>query len=126
MTETTKIYYGDITKTALDNRNYIKAVYTVPGQQQIVVMSLKADSDTELKTLKSSQYIMSEQGTGLILIRDGDSMLSYPIRSARRVLIPAGKAFTILNTSGRVLKLSSIITPPLYPSNYVEKDMPKK
>lgn len=119
MSKTENIYAGNIFSTTSGNNKFMKAIYTVPGYQQFMVMSIPGDSNTGVKSISSTQFIVVEKGSGVLVVSSKKTDLkTYPLRGTNSVMIPADVKYSIVNTGNMPLKLMNIVSPPIYPSNY--------
>ena len=118
-----KIFYADIEKETLLNKNYSKVVFTGKSQQ-FVYMSLKPLDSIHMEVHPDhDQFIRIEKGIGLAIV----DRKKYKLADGIGIIIPAGASHQIINTSNSAdLKLYSIYSPPEHPPNRVDKTNPDK
>lgn len=118
----TEIFHDNIADSTIDNKNYRKAVYTVPNSIQLVYMSLKPGESVPREIHPhTSQFIRIESGNGEAIIEYGDETRKYRLKDDTAIIIPPGLYHTIKNTGDEDLKLYTVYTPPNHPSNALEK-----
>src|SRR5688572_3800441 len=113
-----KGYVTDIERAALDNSDFRRVLFTGP-HTQLVVMALKPGEEIGLETHHGhDQFIRIEQGQGIALL-DGES---HQLGDGSAVVIPAGVAHNIVNTSkGARLRLYTLYSPPEHPDGTVHR-----
>ena len=118
-----KIFYADVEKETLSNNNYRKVVFTGKSQQ-FVYMSLKPLDTIHMEVHPDhDQFLRIEKGTGVAIV-DG---IKYKLADGIGIIIPAGTAHKIINSSdSEDLKLYSIYSPPEHPPNHIDKTNPDK
>ena len=118
-----KIFYADVEKETLLNKNYRKVVFTGKSQQ-FVYMSLKPLDSIHMEVHPDhDQFLRIEKGTGIAIV-DG---IKYKLADGIGIIIPAGATHQIINTSNSAdLKLYSIYSPPEHDPNRVDKTNPDK
>ena len=118
-----KIFYANVEKETLSNKNYRKVVFTGKSQQ-FVYMSLKPLDTIHKETHPDhDQFIRIEKGIGKAII-DG---IEYPLFDGIGLIIPAGTEHEIINLSNtEELKLYSIYSPPEHPPGRVDIINPDK
>jgi mannose-6-phosphate isomerase-like protein (cupin superfamily) len=118
-----KIFYANVEKETLSNNNYRKVVFTGKSQQ-FVYMSLKPLDTIHMEVHPDhDQFIRIEKGTGIAIV----DRIKYKLVDGIGIIIPAGSAHKIINSSNSVdLKLYSIYSPPEHPPNRVDKTNPDK
>lgn len=116
--ETNRIFNKNINELTLDNSNYRKVLYTVPGSIQLVVMSLqKGDKIPREIHPHISQFIRVEEGSILLVIEYPDETKEYTLKDDSAVIIPPGLYHTVKALTNT--KLYTIYTPPEHPSNLI-------
>jgi len=120
---TMKPEHLDIEKATLKNNNYRKVIYTVPGKNQVVLMSLNVGEDIPMEIHPTiSQFIRVESGRGYAMI-DGKK---YTLKNGYVVTVPPGLKHYIKNTSKTdKLKLYTVYSPDNHPPKHVDKRQPK-
>lgn len=121
------IFSSNITQQVRDNHNYNKVIYT-SDCMQIVAVNLKPGEDIENEVHRQHDqfgYIVDgvcELVTGL---SDNEKKHNV-IESGSAFMIPHGTWHQIINKSNKDnLKLYSIYSPPIHPSDYEVKDRPE-
>ena len=104
-----KGFHVNIDKAAITNKSFRQVIYT-GKHTQLVLMSLLPREEIGLETHKENdQFFRFEQGVGLCTI-DGNE---YAIKANDAIVIPAGAAHNIINTSEtEVLKMYTLYSPP--------------
>lgn len=102
-------YNTNIEKSALENSNYRKVLYT-GKHSQLVLMSLKPKEDIGMEIHpESDQFFRIEKGQGICIIDNNE----YSISDGAAVVVPAGTMHNVINTSDTEdLKLYTIYCPP--------------
>ena len=115
--------YRNIEKDTLKNKMYRKVLHTVPGKNQLVLMSLKPGEDIPKETHKKiSQFIRIESGKGHAII-DGKK---YILKDGNSIIIPPKAEHYIKNTSKtNDLKLYTIYSPEAHSPNKTNRRQPK-
>lgn len=118
-----KIFYENVEKNTLENKNYRYVVYTGKNQQ-FVYMSLKPNDDIHMEIHPNhDQFIRIEKGEGKAIV-NGESFKLY---DGIGIIIPAGAAHRIINSSDKNdLKLYSIYSPPEHPDARLDINNPDK
>lgn len=103
-------FVQNLEKATLDNDNFRHVIYTVPGDMQLVLMSLLPYEDIGLEVHPHvTQFIRIEKGIGVANIGEK----TFPISDGFAVLIPAGTWHNITNASAtEKMKIYTIYTPP--------------
>jgi len=116
------IDYRNIEKETLKNKNYRKVLYTVPGKNQLVLMSLKPGEDIPKEIHQhTSQFFRIEKGKGIAIVGDK----TYRLKDGMSLIIPPNKKHYIKNTSKTEdLKIYTIYSPGVHPPNRVDKRQP--
>jgi mannose-6-phosphate isomerase-like protein (cupin superfamily) len=111
-------YVTDIEKKTLENPHFREVLFTAP-HMQLVVMSLLPGEEIGLETHEDvDQFIRIEAGEGVANLGGKE----HALEDGAVVVIPAGTAHNIINTSGsEPLKLYSIYTPPEHPDGTLHK-----
>lgn len=103
-----KGYITNIEKDSLENNNFRKVLYTAK-YSQLVLMSLKLNEEIGEEIHNLDQFIRIEKGKGKAVL-DGKET---EIEDGTAIVIPAGTAHNIINTSAEEeLKLYTIYSPP--------------
>jgi len=112
-------YITDIEEKTLQNTNF-REVLSTGAHLQLVVMSLLPGEEIGLETHPDiDQFIRVEAGEGKAIL-DGEE---HDVRDGSAVVVPAGTAHNVVNTSSsEPLKLYSIYAPPEHPHGTVHKD----
>ena len=111
-------YLTDIERKTLSNANFREVLFTGP-HAQLVVMALAPSEDIGLETHDDvDQFIRVEAGEGTAVL-DGKE---HSLKDGSAVVIPAGTAHNIINSSRKEpLKLYTIYSPPEHPDGTVHK-----
>jgi mannose-6-phosphate isomerase-like protein (cupin superfamily) len=111
-------YVTDIESKTADNTFFRQVLFTGPNSQ-LVVMALQPREDIGLETHDDvDQFIRVEAGEGIVVL-DGKE---HPLQDGSAVMIPAGTAHNVINTSrNEALKLYTVYTPPEHPDGTVHK-----
>jgi mannose-6-phosphate isomerase-like protein (cupin superfamily) len=111
-------YVTDIEKKTLENLHFREVLFTAP-HMQLVVMALLPGEEIGLETHEDvDQFIRIEAGEGVANLGGKE----HALEDGSVVVIPAGTAHNIINTSGsEPLKLYSIYTPPEHPDGTLHK-----
>ncbi|MCF7820212.1 MAG: cupin domain-containing protein [Candidatus Pacebacteria bacterium] len=98
----------NIEKETLENNNFRKVLYTAK-HSQLVLMSLKPGEDIGMEVHpENDQFFRFEKGQGKGII-DGNE---YDLEDGSTVIVPAGSAHNIINTSETEdLKMYTIYSP---------------
>ena len=115
--------HRNIEKDTLKNNNYRKVLYTVPGKNQLVLMSLKPGEDIPKETHnKISQFFRVEKGKGLAIINNK----KYKLKDGMSIIIPPKAEHYIYNTSKTEdFKLYTIYSPDNHSPNKINRRQPK-
>ena len=102
-------YQINLEEKTLENKNYREVLYTT-SRSQLVVMSVAPSQELGMEThADHDQFIRVEAGVGQAII--GDS--TYDLADGVAIVIPAGDAHNIINTSEtETLQLYTVYTPP--------------
>ena len=111
-------YVTDIERRTLDNEYFRDVLFTGP-HSQLVVMSLRPGEEIGMETHDDvDQFIRFEAGKGKVVLNGREQA----VEDGSAVVIPAGTAHNVVNTSAsEALKLYSIYTPPEHPDGTVHK-----
>ena len=103
-----KGFKANIEKDTLENKKFRKVLYT-GKHAQLVLMSLRPKEDIGMEVHKENdQFFRFEAGEGKVII-DGNE---YAVSDGAAVMVPAGAAHNIINTSdSKELKLYTIYSP---------------
>ena len=103
-----KGFVSNIEKDTLENENFRKVVYTAK-HCQVVLMALKPNEEIGMEVHKDNdQFFRFEKGQGKVFI-DGNE---YDVVDGSAVVIPAGSAHNVVNTSATdSLKMYTIYSP---------------
>lgn len=98
----------DIEKSAFENTNFRKVLYT-SKHSQLVLMSLAPNEEIGMEVHPDNdQFFRFESGSGKVFI-DGNE---YEVEDGSAVVVPAGAEHNVINTSGAEdLKLYTIYSP---------------
>lgn len=103
-----KGYITNIEKDSLENNNFRKVLYTAK-YSQLVLMSLKPDEEIGEEVHNLDQFIRIEKGKGKAVLNGQET----EIEDGSAIVVPAGTAHNIINTSAEEeLKLYTIYSPP--------------
>lgn len=101
-------YITNIEKTAVDNTDFRRVLYTAPTSQ-LVVMCLKPGEEIGEETHENvDQFFRIEEGEGKTVIHGVD----HPVGAGFAIVIPAGTKHNIVNTGSGFLKLYTVYSPP--------------
>ncbi|HZW04093.1 MAG TPA: cupin domain-containing protein [Anaerolineaceae bacterium] len=111
-------FHTDIEKKSIDNSYFREVLFTAP-HSQLVVMALKPGEEIGLETHDDTdQFIRVEAGQGKARIGEKE----YELRDGSAIVIPAGQAHNVWNTSSsEPLKLYTLYTPPEHPDGTIHK-----
>ena len=111
-------YITDIEYKTLQNENFREVLFTGP-HSQLVVMALQPGEEIGMETHGDiDQFIRVETGQGKAILNGEE----HDLADGSAVVIPAGTAHNIVNTSGsEALKLYSIYTPPEHPDKTIHR-----
>jgi mannose-6-phosphate isomerase-like protein (cupin superfamily) len=117
--ETVSGYSINIENKTLENSCFREVLFTA-SRMQLVIMSLAPGDEIGLETHDDvDQFIRVEAGAGKAIL-DG---AEHELEDGSAVVIPAGTAHNVVNTSRtEALKLYSIYTPPEHPDGTIHKD----
>lgn len=117
------MYYKNIEKITLKNKNYRKVLHTDKGKSQLVLMSLIPGEDIPKEIHPTiSQFFRVEKGKGIAII-DGKK---YKLEDGFAIIISPGSEHYIKNISKTEdLKMYSIYSPENHPEKRVDKRQPK-
>lgn len=103
-----KGYITNIEKTARENSNFRKVLYTAK-HSQLVVMSLKPGEEIGEEVHTVDQFIRVEAGEGLAMFNGKEEK----IEDGFAIVVPAGTTHNIINASNeKEMKLYTIYSPP--------------
>lgn len=113
-----KGFNGNIEDLTLDNDNFRKVLYTGP-HSQLVLMSLKPGEEIGMEVHEDNdQFFRFEAGEGKVII-DGNE---YSVADGWAIVVPAGAAHNVLNTSETdALRLYTIYSPAHHKDGIVRK-----
>lgn len=112
-----KGYITNIEKTARENSNFRKVLYTAKNSQ-LVVMSLKPLEEIGEEVHALDQFIRVEVGEGLAVLNGKEEK----IENGFAIVVPAGTSHNIINTSDKKeLKLYTIYSPPNHQDGVIHK-----
>jgi mannose-6-phosphate isomerase-like protein (cupin superfamily) len=111
-------YVGKIEELTLANDNFRKVIFTAP-HSQLVLMSLLPGEEIGLETHDNiDQFFRFEEGEGKVVLNGEESVVS----DGFAVVVPAGTAHNVVNTSGtKKLKLYTIYSPAEHRDGVVHK-----
>ena len=115
------IFYENIEKSILENKNYRKVVYTSKFMQ-FVYMNIKPLDSIPMEIHNNhDQFIRIESGEGKAIVNNN----KYKLYDGIGIIIPAGAKHQIINTSSfDELKLYTIYSPPEHPANLIQSVNP--
>ena len=104
-----KGFATNIEKDTLDNRKFRKVLYT-GKHSQLVLMSLLPKEEIGMEThMENDQFFRFEKGQAKVIINGTE----YDASDGTAVVVPAGAAHNVINTSDSdELKLYAIYSPP--------------
>jgi mannose-6-phosphate isomerase-like protein (cupin superfamily) len=111
-------YSVNIESKTQSNNYFRQVLYTAP-HSQLVVMTLQPGEEIGLETHgDGDQFIRVESGEGEAIL-DGEH---HPLRDGSAVVIPAGTAHNIVNTSRSApMRLYTVYSPPEHADGTVHK-----
>ncbi len=111
-------YSVDLEKATHENTLYRKVLFTGP-KSQLVLMCLQPGEEIGMETHPTiDQFIRVESGEGKAIIGGHE----YALVDGVAVVIPAGTAHNVINTStSQLLKLYTVYTPPEHPDGTIHK-----
>lgn len=113
-----KPHVVNIEEETLDNTDYRRVVYTVPGSFQLVYMSIPGGQDIPEEIHPDiTQFIRVESGLGIATV-DGKY---YALGDGTSITIPPGSSHRIESSGSEDLKLYSIYTPPEHKPGTIHK-----
>lgn len=114
-------YIAHIEEQTLSNEAYRRVLFTAPNLQ-LVVMAIPPSVEIGMETHEDGdQFIRVEAGEATVTLGDTSTVL----REDDIVIIPAGTAHNVVNTSAtETLKLYSIYTPPEHPDGTLQETKP--
>lgn len=117
------IFYENVEKNTLENKNYRNVVYTSKNQQ-FVYMSINPLDDIHMEVHNNTdQFIRIESGNGKAILNGKE----YCLYDGIGLIIPAGTHHQIINTSdNKILKLYTIYSPPEHEQKLVQAINPDK
>ena len=109
-------YSVNIEQKALEGNNFREVLYTTK-RSQLVIMTLQAGEEIGMEHHEGhDQFIRVESGEGVAIL-DGERHL---LEDGVAVVIPAGTAHTVINTSAtEPMRLYTLYTPPEHPDGIV-------
>lgn len=112
-------YVTNIEKKSLENSYFREVLFTGP-HSQLVVMSIAPGEDIGMETHENvDQFLRIEAGTGKAIL----SGKEYDLEDGSAVVVPAGTAHNIINSSrSEPLKLYTIYSPPNHPPGTIHKN----
>lgn len=117
------IYYTNIEKNTLDNKNFRKVVYT--GNMQLVLMSLKPNEEIGMEKHDNvEQFFKIERGNGVAIIKQKNGEHKINLSDGSIIIIPKSTYHNIINTGKSELKLYTIYVPPNHPNHTVHITKP--
>lgn len=113
-----KGYVENVEAKTLANEFFREVLYT-GKYAQLVVMSLGPSEEIGLETHPTvDQFFRFESGEGQVVV-DGET---HAVKDGDAVVVPAGSAHNIINTSaGKPLKLYTIYSPPNHPDGTIHR-----
>lgn len=110
-------YIINIEKTAKENTNFRRVLYTAK-YSQLVVMSLRPGEEIGEEVHLLDQFIRVEAGEGLAVLNGKEEK----IEDGFAIVVPAGAKHNIVNTSGeKEMKLYTIYSPPNHRDGVIHK-----
>ncbi|MCL5109261.1 MAG: cupin domain-containing protein [Chloroflexi bacterium] len=111
-------YSANIENKTQENNFFRQVLYTAP-HSQLVVMTLQPGEEIGMETHKNGdQFIRVESGEGEAIL-DGEH---HPLSDGVAVVIPAGTAHDIVNTSRSApMRLYTVYSPPEHAPGTVHK-----
>ena len=111
-------YVTNIEEQTQQNAYFREVLFTGP-HSQLVVMALQPGEEIGLETHDDvDQFIRVETGNGKAILNGKE----YHLADGVAVIIPAGTAHNIVNTSSSAsLKLYTLYTPPEHPDGTIHK-----
>ncbi|MCC2671263.1 MAG: cupin protein [Armatimonadetes bacterium] len=111
-------FVTDIEEKTLRNGYFREVLYT-DSRLQLVVMSLLPGEEIGLETHHEiDQFVRVEAGEGKALLNGEE----HPLQDGTAVVVPAGTAHNVVNTSAtEPLKLYTIYSPPEHPAGTIHK-----
>lgn len=112
-------YAINLEEKTRENNHFREVLFTATGLQ-LVVMSLEPGEEIGLETHDGiDQFIRVEAGRGKARLNETE----YQLEDGSAVIIPAGVAHNIINTSPQEsLKLYTIYSPPEHPDGTVHQN----
>lgn len=102
-----KGYIINIEKSAKENNNFRKVLYTAK-HSQLVLMSLRPAEEIGEEVHALDQFIRIEAGKGMAIL-DG---VEHAVGDGSAIVIPAGIRHNIVNDADEEMKLYTIYSPP--------------
>lgn len=102
-----KGYIINIEKSAKENNNFRKVLYTAK-HSQLVLMSLRPAEEIGEEVHALDQFIRIEAGRGMAIL-DG---VEHAVGDGSAIVIPAGTRHNIINEADEEMKLYTIYSPP--------------
>jgi mannose-6-phosphate isomerase-like protein (cupin superfamily) len=110
-------YVTNIEQETLKNEDYRRVLFT-GRNTQLVLMTLRAGEEIGLETHEEhDQFIRVESGAGTVIL-DGTQ---HRLEDGTAVVIPAGVAHNVINTSRDPLRLYTLYSPPEHPEGTVHR-----
>lgn len=102
-----KGYITNIERTAKENTDYRRVLYTAKNCQ-LVLMSLLPGEEIGKETHHLDQFLRFESGKGIVIIDD----VEHEVADGDAVIVPQGAKHNVINTGDSPLKLYSLYSPP--------------
>jgi len=113
--KTSKIYFE---KEQTESREYIKSIYTIPNDLQLVNISLNPEQSYSSYDNSKSVFIMINSGNGKITINYPNKYENVNIETNNSLIIPNGIKWTLSATTFLSAKL--LFSGQVYPSDYIQ------
>ena len=115
-------YRLNLEEDTKSNIFYRHVVFTVPGQMQLVFMSLRKGEFIENETHSGTQFIRVESGEGEIIVNGESKNLT----DNTSIMIAPYVSHFVHNTSDKELKLYSLYAPPEHAEHHLDRKQPIK
>lgn len=113
-----KDYFIDnIENLTIKNDNYRYVLFT-SKHLQLVLMSIKPNSEIGLETHNNDQFFRIESGNGKCIINDNEFVIS----DGMGIIVPANNKHNIINTGDTNLNLYTIYSPPHHKDGLIMKN----
>ena len=107
--------YRDMERTALENNNFRKVLFT-NKHSQVVLMSILPGEDIGREVHDVvDQVLVFVKGNGRAVVGDE----THEISPGDLFAVPAGTEHNFINTSAEAMKLFTVYTPPEHPDGVV-------